>query len=235
VIELLAKTNLSKHLVSLRPLDGAEVDPSLPYTVLSYCRQVAAGMYYLSRKGFVHRDIAARNILLSEDREICKIADFGMSRDLADETYYISSGGQIPVKWTAPEALHYKKSSAASDVWSFGCLMYEIWSLGHKPFEQCNNMDCIQLVSQGYRLPPPAGCCRALYKLMILCWHTVPSQRPVFPEMQHVLTHLNAHMLERVDPQLGRLGGPLEAGDGVYPDLQDYYLQDQTEPSSDSR
>ena len=62
-----------------------------------------------------------------------------MSRNLADESYYVSHGGQIPVKWTAPDALHYKKYSTASDVWSFGCVMYEIWSLGHKPFENHTN------------------------------------------------------------------------------------------------
>ena len=69
------------------------------------------------------------------------MSDFGMSRDLADEDYYVAHGGKIPVKWTAPEALNYKKYSTASDAWSYGCLLYEIWSLGHKPFEGISNTE----------------------------------------------------------------------------------------------
>ena len=74
-----------------------------------------------------------------------QVADFGMSRDLADDDYYYMSQQQtkIPAKWTAPEVFYYKKYSSASDVWSFGCLMYEVWSLGHKPFEKISNLEVV--------------------------------------------------------------------------------------------
>ena len=118
-----------------------------------------------------------------------------MSRDLADETYYVSHGGMIPVKWTAPEAIHYKKYSTASDVWSYGCLLYEIWSLGHTPFESmevfevyiyfgiyntCFNqytylksLQVVRNIENGFRLAPPPGCPRLMYELMIRCWYVL--------------------------------------------------------------
>ena len=94
-----------------------------------------------------------------------------MSRDLDDDDYYMANeGAKVPVKWTAPEALHYRKYSSASDVWSYGCLLYEIWGLGEKPFQKMTNIQSLEKVDNGYRLPPPPGCPKEFYNLMIKCW-----------------------------------------------------------------
>ena len=93
-----------------------------------------------------------------------------MARDLVDDTYYKSKGGQIPVKWTAPEALLYKKYSTASDVWSYAMVLYEIWSVGKKPFENLCNSDVIARLQTHQCLAPPPGCPRQVYTLMVDCW-----------------------------------------------------------------
>ena len=87
-----------------------------------------------------------------------------------DNTYYKSNGGMIPVKWTAPEALVYKKYSTASDVWSYAMVLYEIWSVGNKPFHDLSNIDVIARIQNRQCLAAPSGCPRSVYSLMVDCW-----------------------------------------------------------------
>ena len=87
-----------------------------------------------------------------------------------EDTYYKSQGGMVPVKWTAPEALYYKKYSTASDVWSYAMVLYEIWSVGKKPFQNLSNTDVIARVQSRQCLAAPSGCPQMVYSLMVDCW-----------------------------------------------------------------
>ena len=141
----------------------------------------------------------------------------------------MSKGGAIPIKWTAPEAVLYKKYSPASDVWSYGCLMYEVWSIGHKPFEGCDNIQVIKKVSSGYRLPPPPGCPRPVYKLMMACWHPDSTLRPMFRDILAILIGHKGTVLSIPDNIVGAntpasvLGAPLDASVTLYSDIQFMY------------
>lgn len=106
---------------------------------------------------FVWQDLAARNILVNENL-VCKVADFGLSREIESDTTdgaYTTTGGKIPVRWTAPEAIAFRKFTSSSDVWSYGVLMWEIVSYGERPYYNWSNQDVIKAVEKGYRLPPP--------------------------------------------------------------------------------
>lgn len=149
-------------------------------TLMLMAIDIACGMDYLALNGFVHRDLASRNILVGASNE-CKISDFGLSRDLDEDMYYESNGGMVPIRWTPPEAYKYNKYSSASDVWSYGITMYEIWTKGAMPYgSKWTNMNVMMQVENGYRLPPPANCPRAVYNIMLQCWNPARRARPEF-------------------------------------------------------
>uniref|UniRef100_A0A670JE65 receptor protein-tyrosine kinase n=1 Tax=Podarcis muralis TaxID=64176 RepID=A0A670JE65_PODMU len=153
-------------------------------------RGIAAGMKYLAEMNYVHRDLAARNILVNSNL-VCKVSDFGLSRylqdDTSDPTYTSSLGGKIPVRWTAPEAIAYRKFTSASDVWSYGILMWEVMSFGERPYWDMSNQDVINAIEQDYRLPPPMDCPAALHQLMLDCWQKDRNTRPRFAEIVNTL------------------------------------------------
>ncbi|NXF41127.1 FES kinase, partial [Nyctibius bracteatus] len=156
--------------------------------LIKMTENAAAGMEYLESKHCIHRDLAARNCLVTEKNTL-KISDFGMSREEEDGVY-ASTGGmkQIPVKWTAPEALNYGRYSSESDVWSFGILLWEAFSLGAVPYANLSNQQTREAVEQGVRLDPPEQCPEDVYRLMQRCWEYDPRKRPSFSTVHQDLT-----------------------------------------------
>ncbi|XP_044039943.1 tyrosine-protein kinase Tec isoform X2 [Siniperca chuatsi] len=150
--------------------------------LLSMCQDVCEGMEYLEAHSFIHRDLAARNCLVNE-HNVVKVSDFGMTRYVLDNQYTSSSGAKFPVKWSPPEVLHYSKYSSKSDVWSFGVVMWEIYSEGRTPFEKSTNLDVVTDITRGVRLYRPYRASQSLYAIMYRCWHERSQGRPSFSEL----------------------------------------------------
>ncbi|XP_008402573.1 ephrin type-A receptor 6-like [Poecilia reticulata] len=185
--------------------------------LIGMLRGIAVGMIYLSDMGYVHRDLAARNILVDENL-VCKVSDFGMSRILEDdsESAYTATGGKIPIRWTAPEAIAYGKFSSASDIWSYAIVMWEVMSYGERPYWEMSNQDVILSIEEGYRLPAPIGCPVALHQLMLHCWQKESSQRPSFNNVVSFLDKLMINpssMLTLVNDALSFSDSPEEMPD----------------------
>lgn len=155
--------------------------------LVRFSLDVAAGMLYLEGKNCIHRDLAARNCLVGENNTL-KISDFGMSRQ-EDGGVYSSSGlKQIPIKWTAPEALNYGRYSSESDVWSFGVLLWETFSLGVCPYPGMTNQQAREQVERGYRMSAPQNCPEEIFTIMMKCWDYKPENRPKFSDLHKELT-----------------------------------------------
>ncbi|XP_075788155.1 tyrosine-protein kinase Fer isoform X1 [Pelodiscus sinensis] len=157
--------------------------------LVKFSLDAAAGMAYLESKNCIHRDLAARNCLVGENN-VLKISDFGMSRQEDDGVYSSSGLKQIPIKWTAPEALNYGRYTSESDVWSFGILLWETFSLGVCPYPGMTNQQAREQVEKGYRMPAPQKCPEEIYKIMQRCWDYKPENRPKFSEIQKELSSI---------------------------------------------
>ncbi|XP_076085718.1 focal adhesion kinase 1-like isoform X5 [Mytilus galloprovincialis] len=158
-------------------------------TLLVYTCQLSTALSYLESKKFVHRDIAARNVLVSS-HDCVKLADFGLSRVVEEQSYYKASKGKLPIKWMAPESINFRRFTTASDVWMFGVCIWEILMYGIKPFQGVKNNDVIGKIENGERLPLPPGCPPAMYNLMCACWSYEPTNRPSFADTKGRLSEI---------------------------------------------
>uniref|UniRef100_A0A0B7BAE7 non-specific protein-tyrosine kinase n=1 Tax=Arion vulgaris TaxID=1028688 RepID=A0A0B7BAE7_9EUPU len=173
---------LAKHGEMRAYLQNNEHQLDLVMLIL-YAYQLSTALSYLESKKFVHRDIAARNVLVSS-HDCVKLGDFGLSRWVEEQSYYKASKGKLPIKWMAPESINFRRFTTASDVWMFGVCIWEILMYGVKPFQGVKNNDVIGKIEAGERLPLPSGCPPSLYNLMCSCWQYEPSKRLTFADLK---------------------------------------------------
>lgn len=157
-------------------------------------------MEYLASHHFIHRDLAARNVLVGDGLTI-KISDFGLSRDIYSSDYYrVQSKSLLPVRWMPPESILYGKFTTDSDVWSFGVVLWEVFSFGLQPYFGYSNQEVIEMIRSRQILPQPEDCPARIYGLMVECWHEMPSRRPSFRESHARLRAWKSELVAAQNP-----------------------------------
>ncbi|XP_038062790.1 tyrosine kinase receptor Cad96Ca-like [Patiria miniata] len=194
IVEYLAMGDLKKLLMEYRDKDPGTgysnlpgLSKSLSRTLVNFARDVANGMAFISSQKCVHRDLAARNVLVGDDL-VCKVSDFGLARDVMNtRIYQRESQGALPMRWMALESFLDDVYTTESDVWSFGILLWEIVTLGARPYPMMKTKAMVSQLQQGYRMPKPKNCKKQLYDMMCSCWQESPKDRPTFQSLYQQL------------------------------------------------
>ncbi|KAM6972799.1 inactive tyrosine-protein kinase 7a [Aplochiton taeniatus] len=190
ILEYAQMGDLKQYLKMCKNKDKPKAHHLSSKQKVGVCLQVAKAMEHLSNQRFVHKDLATRNCLISNKRQV-KVSSLGLSKDVYNSEYYHCRQAWVPVRWLPAEAVLDDDYSTKTDVWSFGVFMWEVFSLGELPHASLTHDQLLQeLRSGGLRLPLPQGCPSRVYKLMCLCWAPSPKDRPCFTEALATLSEL---------------------------------------------
>ncbi|XP_008279468.1 receptor tyrosine-protein kinase erbB-3-like [Stegastes partitus] len=161
-----------------------------PQRLLNWCVQIAKGMYYLEEHCMVHRNLAARNILLKNDYQV-QISDYGVADLLyPDDKKYVYTDTKTPIKWMALESILFRRYSHQSDVWSYGVTVWEMMSFGAEPYASVQPQEVPSLLEKGERLSQPHICTIDVYMVMVKCWMIDENIRPTFKELASDFTRM---------------------------------------------
>ncbi|XP_038064957.1 angiopoietin-1 receptor-like [Patiria miniata] len=198
IMEYMSKGQLKELLTSSRGKGKLQVYSNLhgrsksltSRDLIKFAADVADGMAFLASQQCIHRDLAARNVLVGENM-ICKVSDFGLARDVKNmRVYQRKSEARLPIRWMALESVVDDVYTAESDVWSYGILLWEIVTLGARPYPTMSFKTMISKLQEGYRMPRPEHCQDELYQMMLACWEEEPTARPSFTEIGRKLEKL---------------------------------------------
>uniref|UniRef100_A0A8C1MIW8 Protein tyrosine kinase 7a n=1 Tax=Cyprinus carpio TaxID=7962 RepID=A0A8C1MIW8_CYPCA len=191
IMEYTDMGDLKQYLrVSKSKDEKVKVQPLSTKQKVSVCLQVARGMEHLSNQRFVHKDLAARNCLISSKRQI-KVSALGLSKDVYNSEYYHYRQSWIPLRWLPSEAVFDDDFSTKTDVWSFGVLMWEVFSFGELPYAELTEDKVLEALQEGkLKLSPPQGCPSRVFKLMVRCWAASPKDRLSFSDICAALNDL---------------------------------------------
>ncbi|KAH8269288.1 hypothetical protein KR018_001303 [Drosophila ironensis] len=219
IIEYARYGSLRSYLRLSRKIEFAGVDfadgvePVSAKMMLTFAWQICKGMAYLTELKLVHRDLAARNVLLA-DGKICKISDFGLTRDVyEDDAYLKRSRDRVPVKWMAPESLADHVYTSKSDVWAFGVLCWELITLGASPYPGIAPQNLWSLLKTGYRMERPENCSEAVYSIVRTCWADEPNSRPSFKFLASEFEKLLGNNAKYIDLETNAVSNPMYCGD----------------------